>query len=181
MKTNRNFGNRKADPSLARQCARERGALPYRSLGMTTFGFGVGMMATRAIWVFLAALLTLPFLGGCQNIGRDADDEDRVRTAPATPPPAQISFENGEVILTMDEAAQKRMGIEVGGLTGGSNRATADVPATVLSVQDLGSFRNSYVAAISHIEKNHVDIEVARKQYTRAKSLFDSDQNISAK
>jgi len=85
------------------------------------------------------------------------------------------------VILTMDEAAQKRMGIEVGGLTGGSNRATADVPATVLSVQDLGSFRNSYVAALSQIEKNHVDTEVARKQYTRAKSLFDSDQNISAK
>jgi hypothetical protein len=181
MKSKGTFRSQQADPSLARQCARERGALPYRSLGMTTFGFGGRMTATGAICVFLAALLTLPFLGGCQNAGRDPDDEDRVRTAPATPPPAQISFENGEVTLTMDEQAQKRMGIEVGSLSGTSNRPQADVPAVVLSVQDLAAFRNGYVAALSQIEKNRVDIEVARKQYARVKTLFDSDQNISAK
>jgi hypothetical protein len=50
-----------------------------------------------------------------------------------------------------------------------------------LSVQDLAAFRNGYVAALSQIEKNRVDIEVARKQYARVKTLFESDQNISAK
>lgn len=134
-----------------------------------------------AICMLLTALLMVPFLGGCKNGGRDQDDEDRARTAPATRPPAQISFENGEVILTMDEQAQKRIGIEVGALTGTSKRPQADVPATVLSVQDLAAFRNSYVSALSQIDKNRVDIEIARKQYARAKSLFDSDQNISAK
>jgi len=129
---------------------------------------------------FVAMLLALTFLGACKS-GRDPDDEDRPRTAPATPPPAQISFENGEVILTMDEPAQKRMGIEVSALAGNSNRPQADVPATVLSVQDLATFRNGYVSAESQIEKNRVDIEVARKQYARVKTLFDSDQNISAK
>jgi hypothetical protein len=132
------------------------------------------------ICVLAATLFTLPFLGAC-NKSIDKDDEDRVKTAPATPPPAQISFENGEVILTMDEQAQKRMGIEVGALAGTSNRPQADVPATVLSVQDLAAFRNSYVAALSQIEKNRVDMEVARKQYARVKSLFDNDQNTSAK
>lgn len=130
--------------------------------------------------VLIATLLTLTFLGACKN-SIDKDDEDRVKTSPATPPPAQISFENGEVILTMDEPAQKRMGIEVGALAGTSNRPQTDVPATVLSVQDLATFRNGYVAALSQIEKNRVDIEVARKQYARVKSLFDNDQNTSAK
>lgn len=128
----------------------------------------------------MAPLLMLPFLAGCRT-GKDPDDEDRVRTSPATPPPAQISFENGEVILTMDEQAQKRLGIEIRALGGSSNRPQADMPATVLSVQDLASFRNGYVSSASQIEKSRVDIDVARKQYARAKSLFDSDQNISAK
>jgi hypothetical protein len=133
------------------------------------------------ICLFMATLLPLMLAAGCK--GRiDADDpDDRPRTAAATPPPAKISFENGEVTLTMDEQAQKRMGIEVSPLAGTSNRPQADVPATVLSAQDLASFRNSYVAAASQIEKSKVDIGVAGKQYARAKSLFDSDQNISAK
>ena len=130
--------------------------------------------------LLIMTLLVLTFLGACRT-GKDPDDEDRVRTSPATPPPAQISFENGEVILTMDEQAQKRLGIEIRALGGSSNRPQADMPATVLSVQDLASFRNGYVSSASQIEKNRVDIDVARKQYARAKSLFDSDQNISAK
>ncbi|PYU24453.1 MAG: hypothetical protein DMG30_08515 [Acidobacteria bacterium] len=135
----------------------------------------------RGLGLLISTLLMLMFLGACKNIGRDEDDEDRARSAPATRPPAQISFDNGDVILTMDEPAQKRMGIEVGALAGTSNRPQADVPATVLSVQDLATFRNAYVSALSQIEKSRVDIEVARKQYARVKTLFDSDQNISAK
>src|SRR5690348_4889154 len=169
MKAKDTFRSQRADGSLQLPRVKEaRGSFPF------------GMTVTGVTCVFLMALLTVPFLSGCKKLDRDEDDEDRPRAA-ATPPPAQISFENGEVILTMDEAAQKRMGIEVSGLSGESNRPKADVPATVLSVQDLASFRNSYVAALSQIEKNRVDMEVARKQYARVKSLFDSDQNISAK
>ena len=134
-----------------------------------------------ALFFLVVALCELPFLAGCKGRLDPDDADDRPRTSVATPPPAQISFENGEVILTMDEAAQKRMGIEVNALGPSSNRPQADVPATVLSPQDLGSFRNGYVTLQSQIEKNKVDIEVARKQYARAKALFESDQNISAK
>jgi len=134
-----------------------------------------------SLCLLAATLSTSASLTACKgSLDRD-DDDERARTAPATPPPAQISFESGEVILAMDEQAQKRMGIEVGALSAASNRPEADVPATVLSPQDLASFRNSYVAAQSQIEKSRVDIEVARKQYARAKSLFDSEQNVSAK
>jgi hypothetical protein len=134
------------------------------------------------ICFFMAALLPLTSLTGCKGGRPDPDDaDDHPRAAPAARPPAQISFESGEVILTMDEQAQKRMGIEVSPLAGTSNRPQADVPATVLSAQDLASFRNNYVSTLSQIEKNRVDMEVARKQYARAKSLFESEQNISAK
>ncbi len=134
-----------------------------------------------SLCLLTATLSTQMFLSACKG-SIDADDaDDRTPAAKGTPPPAQIAFENGEVILTMEEAAQKRMGIEVSALAAASNRPQADVPATVVSVQELASFRNSYVAAQSQIEKNRVDIEVARKQYARAKSLFDSDQNVSAK
>ena len=44
------------------------------------------------ICLSIMTFVILLFLGACQNIGRDPDDEDRPRTAPATPPPAQISF-----------------------------------------------------------------------------------------
>jgi hypothetical protein len=139
------------------------------------------MKRIGSLCLLTAALSTLTFLSACKG-SIDADDaDDRARAAPATPPPAQISFENGEIILTVDEQAQERMGIELSVLAAASNRPEADVPATVLSAQDLASFRNSYVAAQSQIEKSRVDIEVARKQYARAKSLFDSDQNVSAK
>ena len=136
----------------------------------------------QSVCFLVASALLLSLMAGCKGgFDRDDDDEERARTAPATPPPAQISFENGEVILSMDEAAQKRMGIELTALKSASNRPEADVPATVVSAQDLANFRNSYLAAQSQIEKSRVDIEVARKQYARAKSLFDSDQNVSAK
>jgi len=140
-----------------------------------------GKFRKTGICLLVATLLAMTFLGACKSGGRDPDEEDRARTSPATPPPAQISFENGEVILTMDEPAQKRVGIEVSALAGSSNRPQADVPATVLSVQDLAGFRNGYVSAQSQIEKKRVDMEVARKQYARVKTLYESDQNISAK
>jgi hypothetical protein len=55
------------------------------------------------------------------------------------------------------------------------------VPAVVLSVQELATFRNGYIATQSQIEKSRVDTDVARKEYSRLKMLFDNNQNISEK
>ena len=135
----------------------------------------------RSICLLIATLSLLASLGACGNrIDKDDEEANRPRT-PATPPAAQISFESGQAILTLDEPAQKRIGIEVGGLKGTSIRPQLEVPATVLSPQDLATFRNGYISMQSQIEKNRVGIEVARKEYTRLKALFDNDQNVSAK
>ena len=139
--------------------------------------------SSGSLAILIAALVALACLGACgDRFGKDADDESRAsRTSPSSPPPAKISFESGQAILTLDQQTQSRMGIEVATLTANVARAQADVPAVVLSVQDLATFRNGYIATQSQIEKDRVEIDVARKEYARLKTLFDENQNISEK
>lgn len=133
--------------------------------------------------ILIAALVVLACLGACQNpFATDEKEEKRTsRTSPVTPPPARISFENGQAILTLDQQTQGRMGIELATLTAVVTRAQVAVPAVVLSVQELATFRNGYIATQSQIEKDRVDTDVARKEYARLKMLFDDNQNISEK
>ncbi len=138
--------------------------------------------STGSLAILIAALVVLACLGGCQN-RFDKDDEEKPArgTSPATSPPAKISFENGQAILTLDQQTQSRMGIEFATLTAAVTRPQVPVPAVVLSVQELATFRNGYIATQSQIEKSRVDTDVARKEYSRLKILFDNNQNISEK
>ena len=138
--------------------------------------------ATASRFILIVILLLGTFLGACRD-RFDKDDEDKAAKSanPATPPAAQISFENGQTILTLDQQTQTRMGLEIAVLAATATRARASVPAVVLSVQDLATFRNGYITIMSQIEKDRVDIDVAQKEYARAKMLFDSDRNISEK
>src|ERR1700730_17129763 len=108
-----------------------------------------------SIGIFIVALLTLTFLGACKNpFVTDEKEEKRASgTSPATPPPAKISFENEQAILTLDQQTQSRLGLEITTLNTTVTRAQVTVPAVVLSVQELATFRNSYIATISQIEK----------------------------
>ena len=136
-----------------------------------------------SIGIFIVALLTLTFLGACQNpFVTDEKEEKRASgTSPATPPPAKISFENEQAILTLDQQTQSRMGIEFATLIASVTRPQVAVPAMVLPVQDLATFRNGYIATQSQVEKDRIDTDVARKEYSRLKMLFDNNQNISEK
>jgi len=136
----------------------------------------------ESITILICALVILACLGGCQN-RVDKDDEEKPANgrSPATSPPARISFENGLAILTLDQQTQSRMGIEFETLSAAVTRRQVAAPAVVLSVQDLATFRNGYIATQSQIEKDRVDADVARKEYSRLKMLFDNNQNISEK
>jgi hypothetical protein len=131
-----------------------------------------------SIGIFIVILVTLTFLGGCNN-AFDKDDENR--QALAQKGPAQISTENGQTVLTLDSPTQNRLGLEVVTLTATVTRAQATLPAVVLSVQDLAASRNSYVAAQAQVQKARVEADVARKEYARLKTLFEENQNISEK
>ena len=132
----------------------------------------------RSTGIFVVTLLTLTFLGGCKNCP-DKDDEDR--QAQAKKAPAQITTENGQTVLSLDSATQNRLGLEVAPLTETVTREQETFAAVVISVQDLAASRNSYIAAQAQVQKARVEAEVARKEYTRLKTLFDENQNISEK
>jgi hypothetical protein len=131
-----------------------------------------------SIGIFIVILVTLTFLGGCKN-HFDKDDEER--QAPAQKGPAQISTENGQTVLTLDSPTQNRLGLEVVTLAATMTRAQATFAAVVLSVQDLAASRNSYIAAETQVQKAHIQADVARKEYTRLKTLFEENQNVSEK
>ena len=128
--------------------------------------------------IFIVALLTLTFLGACQNRS-DKDDADR--QAQPKKGPAQISVENGQTVLTLDPPTQTRLGLEVTTLTASLTRAQVNSPAVVLPVQDLATFRNSYIATQAQLQKSRVEAGVARNEYARLKTLFEENQNISEK
>lgn len=134
--------------------------------------------AIGSIGTFIVALVTLTFLAACQN-RFDKDDEDR--QAQTKKGPAQTSVENGQALLTLDTPTQNRLGLEVTTLTATLARAQVTLPAVVLSAQDLATFRNSYVATQAQLQKSRVEADVARKEYTRLKTLFEQSQNISEK
>jgi hypothetical protein len=135
-----------------------------------------------SLTILISALGVLAFMGACQNrVDKDDEEKPAKGTSPATSPPAKISFENGQAILTLDQQTQSRMGIEFQTLTPAVTRPQVAVPAVVLAVQELATFRNSYISTQSQIEKDRVDTDVARKEYSRLKMLFDNNHNISEK
>jgi hypothetical protein len=131
-----------------------------------------------SIGIFIVTLLTLTFLAACQ--GR-FDKDDAGRKGQAKKGPAQVSVENGQTVLTLDAPTQDRLGLEVTILTATLTRAQVTLPALVLSIQDLTTFRNGYVTMQAQLQKSRVEADVARKEYTRLKSLFEQNQNISEK
>jgi len=125
----------------------------------------------------ITALLMLTFLGACNRFGKDdAHSQPQMKKGPA-----QISVENGESVLALDKATQTRLGLEVTTLTATVTRSQVTSPAIVLPVTDLATFRNSYIATQTQLQKSRVELDVARKEYTRLKGLFEQDHNISEK
>jgi hypothetical protein len=55
------------------------------------------------------------------------------------------------------------------------------VPAFVLPVEDLGTLRNDFVAAVAKLERARANLQVSQKEYDRLKGLYHDNQNASAK
>ncbi len=130
-----------------------------------------------SLGLFITALLMLTFLEACNRFDKD----DANRQPQMKKGPAEISVENGEAVLALDTATQGRLGLQVVTLTATVTRAQITSPAVVLPIQDLATFRNSYIAAQTQLQKSRVEMDVARKEYTRLKALFEQNRNVSEK
>jgi hypothetical protein len=128
--------------------------------------------------VVAVALLTLILAGGCQNRAAQKEEAPAAQSKPAA---AAITVENGQTFITLDAATQKRLGFTVATLTSSSTRAQATFPAVVVSVQELATFRNGYVAAQAQLQKARIEAGVAGKEYARLKALAAPEQNVSEK
>ncbi len=119
-----------------------------------------------SLGLFITALLMLTFLEACNRFDKD----DANRQAQTKKGPAQISVENGQTVLTLDTSTQNHLGLEIATLTATITHAQFTAPTVVLSVQDLTTFRNGYVATQAQLQKSRVEADVARREYTRLKS-----------
>ncbi len=147
------------------------GATLARLSGNQFTGIGLSGM-------FLTVLAMLTLLGGCRN---RADKKVEHTEAQSKKAPAQITVENGQTVIRLDAATQQRLGFTVATLASTVTRTQATFPAVVLSVQELATFRNTYVATQAQLQRARVQADVARKEYTRLKALFGENQNISEK
>jgi hypothetical protein len=139
--------------------------------------FNPRLKTIGSLGLFITALLMLTFLDACNRFDKD----DANRQAQPKIGPAQISVENGQTVLTLDTSTQNHLGLEVATLTATVTHEQLTAPAVVLSVQDLTTFRNGYIATQAQLQKSRVEADVARKEYTRLKTLFQQNQNISEK
>jgi multidrug efflux system membrane fusion protein len=140
-----------------------------------------------SVGILAVAVAMLALLGGCrsrtasnsqaagnQAAGNQAGEQGKKE-------PAQITVENGQTYITLDEPTQKRLGFILATLASTTTRAQATLPAVVLSVQELASSRNAYIAAQAQLQKARLQAGVAGKEYARLKTLYGDEQNISEK
>jgi multidrug efflux system membrane fusion protein len=95
--------------------------------------------------------------------------------------PSRFQVLDGETVITLSAAAQKRTGISVETLREVRNRQQATAPATVLAATELATLRDQYVAGESLVKKAEIAAGVDGKEYQRLKELYAQNQNVSAK
>jgi hypothetical protein len=134
--------------------------------------------AVRLIGTFVVALVTLTFLGGCQNRVDKDEEHPKNQEKKAS---AQITVENGQTLIALDTPTQDRLGLKVATLASTVTRAQAMFPAVVLAIQDLATSRNAFVGTQAQLQRARVQADVAGKEYTRLKTLLGENQNISEK
>jgi hypothetical protein len=136
--------------------------------------------ATRFIGLFalVSAMAALTLLGGCGNRAATTAQPAETQNKKAS---AQITVENGQMLITLDAPTQNRLGFTVATLATTVTRAQATFPAIVLPVQDLSAFRNTYLATQAQLQRARIQAGVAGKEYARLKTLSGEDQNISEK
>ncbi len=110
-----------------------------------------------------------------QRPDTDEDEQEAVKA------PSHVAVQDGRTVLKLDAPTQARDGIRVESLAPTSMRAELRGTAVLLPVSDLAVVRNAYVAARAKLQRDQVDLQLARTQYERVKILYDENQNMSLK
>lgn len=124
--------------------------------------------------VVASAALILAFAQAGKSHAEDRKGE-------AARSPAHVSSQDGQILLAMDASTQALSGIKVDILHSTSHAPETRASAVVLPTQDLTDLRKSYLSAATEVEKAKLSLNVSRQEYERLKTLYEEDQNASAK
>lgn len=127
------------------------------------------------IAITAASVIAVVFMAARHPDQGDEDEQEAVKA------PSHISVQGGRTVIELDPQTQAREGIRVAPVRQTSMRAEIRGTAVLLAVNDLAALRNSYVAARTKLQRDEIDLGVARKQYDRVKALYDQNQNMSLK
>lgn len=133
-------------------------------------------------WLFAVGFILLAasvFIRTYSQARKDPDtDEDQEE---AVQVPSRVSVVNGQTVVTLDAATQKRLGIAVSPLIAINTRRQESAAATVLSAQGLAPLHNAYVSAEAQVEIAQAQLAVSSQEYERLKMLYAENQNTSKK
>lgn len=129
-------------------------------------------------FVLLAASV---FIRTYSHARQDPDTDQEEEEAEAIHLPSRVSVVNGQTVVALDAATQKRLGIAVSQLSAINIRRQESAAANVLSGQGLVTLRNAYVTAETQVEIAQAQLVVSSQEYERLKKLYAEDQNTSKK
>src|SRR5579875_37798 len=142
------------------------------------------MKKLRGLWEILLVILAVSVLirsYAQKHKDPDQDQEEEEEQEEQIRAPSRVSVINGQTVLTLDAATQKRLGLVISPLTTVKTRRQESVAATVLSAQGLVALRNAYVTAEAQVETARAQLEVSSQEYARLKTLYAENQNASKK
>lgn len=93
----------------------------------------------------------------------------------------RVAMVNGENVVTLDEAARMSGGIALAPLQPIEHRPQISAYGVVMDLGELTDLRNTIAGAGAQLAKATAAQDVARKEYERARGLFDANQNVAEK
>lgn len=122
----------------------------------------------------VAGLLIWAFITGRKELAQEQERERPVKA------PLRVSTQDGESVVTLDQATQNKSGIAMAPLKAISRQEELRAYGTVMDLQTLVDLRNSFATAKAQVAKARASLEASRREYERLKPLHDN-QNISTK
>jgi hypothetical protein len=117
---------------------------------------------SAATWSFVAL----------HEASRDADEPIRA--------PQRVSSQHGEAVITIDPAAQRKIGLETLQLKNTTWAQPLRAYGTVLDAQPLIDLANRCVTARDQLEAARARLATSQLAFERASTLFKDQQNVSS-
>ena len=123
----------------------------------------------------IAGALVWGFLAGRKEQAAEAEREAPIQAA------SRVTAENGETILSFDQAAQKANGIVTAALAQSRISLEAEGNGVVLQLQPLLDLKTSYNSAQMDIVKSRATARASESEYERLRQLNANGKNASEK